>query len=75
MRMRRLNVSKKGALKVVKEFDAFPKVQEDCKEMSASRGGCKSVLMNIKECSCSCIQTGNFSMFTSLMLISVMVII
>lgn len=37
--MRRLNVSKKTALKVVKELDAFPKVPEDCKETSASRGG------------------------------------
>lgn len=37
--MRRLNVSKKGALKVVKELDAFPKVPEDCQETTASGGG------------------------------------
>ncbi|KAL8608889.1 hypothetical protein ACOMHN_065227 [Nucella lapillus] len=37
--MLRLNVSKKGALKVVKELDAFPKVPEDCQETTVSGGG------------------------------------
>lgn len=37
--MRRLNVSKKTALKVVKELDAFPKVPESYKETTASGGG------------------------------------
>lgn len=37
--MRRLNVSKKTALKVVKEFDAFPKVPESYKETTVSGGG------------------------------------
>ncbi|XP_070200063.1 endoplasmic reticulum-Golgi intermediate compartment protein 2-like isoform X2 [Littorina saxatilis] len=37
--MLRLNVSRKRALSVVKELDAFPKVVEDCKETTASGGG------------------------------------
>lgn len=38
--MRRLNVaSKKQAIKVVTELDAFPKVLDDCQEKTASGGG------------------------------------
>ena len=38
--MRRLNVaSRKKALNVVKELDAFPKVAESYKETSSSSGG------------------------------------
>lgn len=39
--MLRLNVSKKKALKVVKELDAFPKVPDNYKETTVSGGGCK----------------------------------
>ncbi len=37
--MRRRNISKKEALKVVKEFDAFPKVPESYQETTITGGG------------------------------------
>ena len=38
-KMRRRNINRKEALKVVKELDAFPKVPESYQETSISGGG------------------------------------
>ncbi len=37
--MRRRNITKKEALKVVKELDAFPKIPDSYQETSVSGGG------------------------------------